>query len=814
MFLRIIKIILLLSINIGLIIVLNTKFGSIPPLGKLLDPFNGFWQNSEIKIADKFQTQLKGLTSQDAKVSYDSTLIPHIYAENDKDLYFLQGYVTAQMRLWQMEFQTHAAAGRLSEVIGKNKNVLKYDRFQRRKGLTWAAENFLKKSLENQISKIQLNAFSKGVNAYIDKLSYKEYPLEYKLLDYKPESWTPLKSALLLKYMADMLSIGENDFEYTNALKQLGRKDFDYLFPDMLDLQDPIVNGTTKWDFDSVTIKKPEINYPLIEDSNTNLENASIETPDPDNGSNNWAIGPSKTKSGNPILCNDPHLGLNLPSIWFTIHLKSPEVNVMGASIPGAPNVIVGFNDSIAWGVTNAKRDVVDWYKITFKTGEKKEYLYDSTWHEVREKIEEIKVRGQRPYYDTVNYTHWGPIVYDESFTPNFDKNGYSMRWTAHDESEELLTFYYLNRANNYSDYLEAIKYFSAPAQNIVFASHNGNIALWVQGKFPNKWEEQGKFVMDGSKSEYKWEKYIPQKHNVYTKNPERGYVSSANQHPVDSLYPYYNFDSHYEYYRNRRINRVLDSLDNITVQDMMRLQNDNFNLMASESLPAFMEKINPDSLNSIQKSVFIELKKWNYFNDANEIGASYFEEWFNQVYKLTWDEFRSDTLSLKAPNKTNTIKLIIENPTYKLFDISDTPKKETADDIIKIAYQNAVEKVEEWKKETLKKPTWALYKATYLQHLSRISAFSKEVKIGGNRGIVNATSKRHGASWRMVVELTPNGPEAWGIYPGGQMGSPGSKYYDNMIENWVKGNYIPLNLSFNPRENINETITTQYFKK
>ncbi|MEH0156362.1 penicillin acylase family protein [Limibacter armeniacum] len=774
-------------LTISLVVAMNTRMGTVPPVGKFLDPFNGFWQNAKTKQVDlPTTTQFPQLQGK-ATLLYDSLLIPHIYAESDHDLYFLQGYVTAANRLWQMEFQTHAAAGRISEIVGKD--AIEFDRAQRRKGLGFGAKNFMKQLEKDPQSSLVVNAYTEGINAYIASLSDKDLPIEYKLLNYKPEPWTALKCAYMLKYMADDLSGWNADFEYSNALALFGKEYFSTLYPDMLAKQDPVVNGTTEWDFEPLKAERPDNVAPIVD-----IKESLAAKPNPDNGSNNWAVNGTKTQSGNPMLCNDPHLGLNLPSIWYAIHLTSPTVNTMGVSLPGTPCIIIGFNENVSWGVTNARRDVQDWYKITYKDDSKSEYLLDENWVKTDKVIEEIKVRDGSTYLDTVCYTSWGPVMYDETFGDKKERNHYALRWTAHDPSVEVTTFYKLNRAKNYDDYRKALLHYTCPAQNFVFAANDGDIAMTIQGKFPLKWEEQGKFVMDGSTSSMAWQGFIPMEHNVYTKNPERGFVSSANQHPVDASYPYYNFDASYQYYRNRRINERLGSMSDITKDDMETLLDDNFNMMASESLPFFLASLDSTALNEHEVAIADKLAKWNCFNDATLIEPVYYEAWINKLYPMIWDEMTSNEALLLKPNKTVSIELLKNNPNLSFMDIQDTEKKETAIDLINLSFKEAIKEVQTWQENKDSNQDWAEYKGTYLRHLARLAPFNVTgIRNGGNSNIVNATSKRHGPSWRMVVEMDPKGTKAWGAYPGGQSGNPGNPYYQQMVNRWEACELYPL---------------------
>lgn len=792
---RIFKVSISAVITIALIYFLNNSWnvGSpIPPLGKFLDPFHGAWQNAETKEVSAEKLELQGL-KEGVIIAFDSMMIPHIYARNNEDLYFAQGYVTARQRLWQMEFQTHAAAGRISEIIGAA--ALDFDRRQRRLGMVYAAEQALKSAQTNPEALAMVESYTKGVNHYIASLNYEDLPLEYKLLNYKPEPWTHLKFGLLLKYMAKTLNIGDKDLEMTNALKLFGKDMVDLLWPDNENVGDPIVDNAGNWKFKPITLDTLPMALP---DELVNI--TPVEKPVKGVGSNNWAVSGVKTQTGSPILCNDPHLTLNLPSIWHIIHLQSPDVNVMGASLPGVPSVISGFNDSIAWGVTNAQRDLVDWYKIQFKDNSKKEYLSDGQWKSSRKVIEEIKIKGAVSYFDTITYTHHGPVVYDYSFHGDHQMNHYAFRWIAHDPSEEVLTFYKLNRARNHSDYLEALDHFTSPAQNFVFASVNGDIAMRVQGKYPVRRNEEGKFLLDGTKTSNEWQAFIPNDQNVMYTNPTRGFVSSANQYPVDDTYPYYVTATSFEAYRNRRINKLLSEMTEITPRDMMEMQADNYNLKAFESLPVMLAMIDSTALNPAQQNAYSQLKQWNYEYGINSLGASYYDAWWKAIFSLVWDEIKSSTVPLDYPSDYNTIRLIKEKPDLSFFDVIETPQKETAREVVQLAFQKSVETIETWRSEKGKEPRWADYKDTFIGHLLQgIPALSYHVEHGGTGDAINAASRTHGPSWRMIVSLEKTKVKAWGVYPGGQSGNPGSPYYNNMLNLWAKGNYISFQFESDP---------------
>ena len=592
--------------------------------------------------------------------------------------------------------------------------------------------------------------------------------------------------------MALELAGFENDFESTNAKSVFSSADFDKIYPIVMDSLDPIVPKGTEFAPPAIQVKVPPTADSLYFD-NKDSTTIQEQKPDKNNGSNNWAVSGQKTKSGYPILCNDPHLGLNLPSIWYEMQITTPSLNAYGVTFPGAPAIIIGFNDSCAFGFTNAQRDVRDYYEIKFKDSTHSEYWFDSSWVPSTYRIEDIKIKGEPDFFDTVYYTKIGPVMYDKKFngarsTGNKD---YAVRWKAHDRSNELKMFTLLNKANNYGDYLKAIKYLHTPGQNCIFASKNGDIAIWDQGEFPAKWYRQGDFVMPGTDSSYLWQGMIPQHENPHVVNPERGFVSSANQMPADTSYPYY-LGGSFPPYRGWEINKRLETMNNITPQDMMELQTDNFNVFGQMALPILLKNMQVDKLSPQEKKYFDILKKWNFRNDKDSKGATLFVVTWDSLETVIWkDEFVQSGMQLPWPSESTLLDDINKYPDFKYFDDINTPNVETLADDVTAAFKMATAVIRQADENG--KMEWAKYKDTHVEHLARLDAFSRlHLPIGGGLNTINAAKTQHGPSWRMVISLTPE-TEAYGVYPGGESGDPGSKYYDDFVDTWATGKYFRL---------------------
>lgn len=794
---RIIPFFISAAVTAGLVYVLNTSWkiggNSTPLFGAFLSPQHGFWQNAEAANEDFTATlnfaQLKGKVS----VYLDDRLVPHIFAAQENDAYFVQGYLHAKFRLWQMELQTHAAAGRATEIIGEK--ALNHDREFRRLGMVYAAEIAEKEMSKDPVIKSECDAYTDGVNTYIKSLTESTLPLEYKLINYKPELWSNLKTALLLKYMSYDLAAHEEDFEMTNAMSFFNKDDFEKLFPYVQDSLDPIIPKRTpflKQTVFPVAPAKADSAY-----FKQTAQAAETQKPDMANGSNNWAVSGSKTKSGAPILCNDPHLGLNLPSLWYELQISTPSFNAYGVSFPGAPGVIIGYNDSCAFGFTNGGRDVRDYFEIIFKDDSRKEYLFNGTYHATSFRVDTFKIKGQPDFIDSVAYVKLGndvcPVMFDKNFGGKRMDNhkNYAVRWTAHDASNELRIFNQLNHAKNYADYQAAAQNLLTPGQNCVFACKNGDIALRTQGNWPAKWKGQGDFVMPGTDTSYLWQGFIPQSEVPFQYNPERAFVSSANQKPVDETYPYY-IGRVYPMYRGFEINKRLSAMNNITADDMMQLQTDNYNCFAAMAMPFILKNINQAALNADEQKYFSILKQWNMRHDVGSNGPTVFVNFWKEFEAAVFnDEYAKAAANVERPLESTLLEAVLKDSAWKFLDNITTAQTETLADVVTTAFKKATIICKE--AELSGRLAWEKFKATHIDHLAKLPAFSRaNLPIGGGTHIINATKETHGPSWRMVIELTQK-TNAHGVYPGGQSGNPGSKFYDSFVDTWAAGKYYEL---------------------
>ena len=775
-----------LTALILLIYILSHQLADIFPLGKMLDPFIGAVQNNEGADPAARRMDIDGLQLHDsAAVYFDSRRVPHIYASSDNDLYKVQGYVTATLRLWQMDFLSYASAGRLSEIFSEG--FLDYDRGQRRLGILEAARRSLAMIEKDTATDRALTAYTAGVNAYIRGLSYKNMPFEYKLLDYKPEPWTKLKTVLVMKYMAFTLSGYEEDYSMTGMMLALGEDAFNKFYPDIAGPVSPMTPGNER---SSEPIQR-RIGRPGYLDYSFLSTRPVVQdhTYNPKLGSNSWAVSGKRTRSGHPILCSDPHLNLSLPAIWLEMQLSCPGMNVYGVSIPGTPAVVIGFNENIAWGLTNGADDARDWYKLRISP-DYTSYLIDGKWLKMDQHTEVIMRRDRKPFYDTVYWTVQGPVVNTESFSQHPELKDHALRWALHDPSDEFLTFMQLSRARDYKDYREALTHYSCPIQNFTFAGRDNTIAAVHQGRMPRKYPGEGKFILDGTRSDPVSRSYIPQDSLPAVVNPSCNYVFTANQPPADGAYPYY-YNGYFSENRANRIRQVLEKDSLADVRSMEALQLDNINPFATAAISVLIAVLDTSRLAPDERNAVRLLRTWNGAYDASEERAGLFELWWRNVKNTVCETFRSYPFFTRLPDDYVLLDLIRDKPEDACFDRQATPGKETARDIADSAFREA------WKLYSSMKSKgsvrWADNNAVNILHPTNIAALSRTgMPSAGYPEAVNAMSSGWGPSWRMVVELGDR-PNAYGIYPGGQTGNVGSRRYDEFVNDWNKGHYYHL---------------------
>ncbi len=760
--------------------------GAVPPVGALLDPANGIWHvAASAQLPREARAKVPGLTAP-VRVIYDDRAVPHIFAVTEGDAQRALGYVVARDRLFQLEVQSRAGAGTLTELLGPA--ALAEDRATRAAGLGAAAEWKLASVQRDDSGEMALlTAFADGANAYIDHLAPRDYPFEYQLLRRPPRRWEPVHAIHLFGRMAYTLSYNDDELRHLRASALVGRAAAEALFPVNNPLQEPIQPSRRREPRTNFRAIPPPGNADprlfLLADAPRRRGNEAVAI-----GSNNWAVAPQRTRAGYALLAGDPHLELTLPSIWYEAHLVVPgALDAYGVTIPGAPSIILGFNRDIAWTSTNVEGDFLDRYVETVDDSARPtRYRLDGAWRPLTLRIESYNdASGRALATDTIYWTHRGPMRRTAG-------RWISMRWTALDSSVSPLLFERGQHARSAAEWMEGMRSYRSPAQNLLVADRVGTIAIRSTGAFPIRpGNGRGDLLRDGSTSKSDWTGYVvPQKY-PRSANPARGFLSSNNQQPLDPA-----DDKRYlgadwpAPWRAIRINELMRANANVTPDDMRRWQTDPHSARAEVFVPAFLAAARARPGDTALAPGARYLAQWDRTYTVDNQRAILFEFAMRELVERTWDELDPASTGL-SPDGAVLVELM-QQPRSPWWDDRRTPGViETRDDILCAALTAAYRRAEHelggaddggWR--------WGRNRQATIMHLLRIPALSvMHAPSQGGSGTLNplSASGTEGASWRMVVELGPE-VRAWGTYPGGQSGNPASARYMDHVDTWSRG--------------------------
>jgi penicillin amidase len=619
----------------------------------------------------------------EVQVLRDEWGVPHIYAENEHDLFFAQGYVHAQDRLWQMEYNRRTGYGTLSEVFGELS--VNGDRFLRTLGMRRSAESELARLDDDALS--ILEAYADGVNAYIES-HRSELPLEFTLLGHQPEPWQPLDTLVWGKVMSFNLSTDfGSELIRMRLIDDLGEEVAAQLMPPYAD-GEPIIVPEAATGYQGLDIATEEIFQTMA---------ALSLAPNLDWGSNGWVISGEHTASGMPILANDTHLPLGVPSVWYENGLHGGRFDVVGFTFPGVPLVVLGHNQDIAWGITAMVGDIQDLYIERLNDPDKPtQYAFEGEWRDLEIIEETINVNNGEPETLTIRLTHHGPLFNDAINNPA-RVEPVSLAWSEYHEAGIVQAFIELNLATDWESFRAALEHWDSPTQNVLYADVEGNIGYQAVGKIPIRPEQHGGvFPVPGWTGEYDWQGFIPRDELPFEFNPDRGYIVTANNKVAPDDYPY-----HIAYiwgapYRARRITELLDGRSNLTLDDMSQIQEDTYSLPAETLLPHLLAV---EPANELEREMLEQLAEWDLRYEVDSVPASVFYGWYWFLVKNILVDEMGEGVMLGYFNQatfTNThvpftIDLM-ERPDDPWFDDVNTPEIETRDEIVHRAFADVLE--------------------------------------------------------------------------------------------------------------------------
>ena len=772
--------------------------------------------------------QLTGLDGP-VDVYRDSMGIPQIYATTLHDLFMAQGYVHAQDRFWQMDFWRHTGSGTLSEMFGAKQADT--DAFLRTLGWRQVAEQEVASYDAESLS--ILNAYADGVNAYLKDHQGTAISLEYGILkiltpNYKPAPWTPVNTLTWGKAMAwDLGGNMDTEIERATLLKTLTPEQVAELFP-AYPSDHPVIipeMGQTS-SRSSGSYSLPNVDWSMISSRFSTLTDLLGPTGD-GIGSNSWAISGALTATGMPLLANDPHLGIQMPSIWYQIGLHCRPVSaacpyeVAGYSFAGVPGVIIGHNQNIAWGFTNTGPDVQDLYIEKINPANPNQYEYNGKWVDMTLRTETIQTGGGTPVTVTVRSTQHGPIISDtygkltdfntKTGVSTPDTYAISLRWTALEPSTIFQAIWGFDRAANWDEFRQAAQKFNVPGQNLLYADVKGNIGYQMPGNVPIRKNGDGSLPVPGWTDQYEWTGYIPFDKLPSVFNPSKGYIVTANNAVVGSSYPYLiTTDWNYGFRADRIGEMITKAPSKIDIAYIQKIQGDNYDASAATFVP-LLEQLKFQAGTPDQAKALDLLKNWDYQANMDSAPAAVFEVFWKN---LLADTFNDDLPEAYRPGGGSrwmeVMRTLAAQPNNTFWDDKTTTDKvETMDDILARAFTESVTEIEKLQGNDPAKWNWGgLHTATFVNQtlgksgIAPIEALFNRgpFPAGGGQDMVNSTgwdpTNGYFVDWlpsmRMIVDLG-NLSNSLTVHTTGESGHAYAPHYIDMANLWRKIQYYPM---------------------
>ena len=727
----------------------------------------------------------------------DTYGVPHIFAQNEEDLFYAAGYYAARDRLFQMSVVNYSVRGELAYAFGDE--MIQSDVYLR----TWRIHDTAKK-LVGELNKETVDligAFCAGINYRIKEV-YNDLPIEFKLTGMKPPVWNPAIVTGYSRMMArEMSSSWKPEVVFGAIENYFGKDKLREIYPYYGDSHPTIAeNKNIKKEIFS-SIMSQEL---YLEKTLGYISSAA--------GSNNWVVSGSRTKSGKPLLANDPHLGFTQPPRWYEMHLKGGRFHVSGLCLAGIPMPIIGQNEHIAWGFTNSMVDDMDFFNETINPNNKNQYLFDGKWQDMKIVKETIKLKNNRDTTVTIRLTHHGPIITDVHNLLKDENMALSMAWTGNWLTKEIDGLFGLATSKSWSDFSRSVQQFGVPGQNIVYADVEGNIG-WRPAVFlPIRKEGFSLTPRPGDDPSYDWRGIVPFKKMPFLFNPKKGYIATANNKTIDDTFPYYISGLWADPSRAQQIVARLDTMEKATVDEMKSIQLDHTSLFAKEITPYLLSIKTGSETGKLKKAIGL-LENWNFVESPESKGALVFHSVLRQVVisifgdelELLGDKYLDAFTSMKYLHNRSLRKILADGNSSWIDNIRTREKIETLEEILKTAFINGVKDIERVAGQNINNWQWG--RAHYLTHKHKIgskktldwifgfnvgpylSGGSDKSPNAGSYSFSDPYAQTAGASMRRVVDFS-NLNETQQIIPTGQSGLYNSRHYDDQAELYHKGGY------------------------
>ena len=772
--------------------------GPLPALGPTFNPATGAWTMAADATAPVNETLTIPGLAQPVRVIFEKDGTAHVIAQTDADLFVAVGYVHARFRLFQMDLMRRQGEGRLSQVVGKA--ALDSDRFELQLGLLRTAQQEWAQA--DDVTKNALTAYARGVNDRISEAKRQhQLPVMFTLLGYEPQPWTPIETLIVKGDMTQTLNFTDTPLVMALLNKSLGA--------DLTSTWFPVLPPNPQSPYDPGPYPtKPTVAPIAAMRSVTDSEAATaaalherLAALPPGllatgGASNNWAVSSAKSASAGALLAGDPHLHLTLPSIWFQLTEDSPDYHTSGVSIPGTPVVLIGHNQHIAWSLTDAQNQQTFFYEEKEDGAHPGQYFWKDAWHAYETVNYDIPVLGGPTDHLTVKLSTHGPVISERGQTT-------SVWWAGNVPSQDIGVLMRVGQASDYQGFRDALRDWHSPTHNFVYADDAGNIGLISAGYFPLVAQGQPWLPMPGT-GEYDVTGTVPYDDIPQVYDPSEGFIWSANQRQVGPDYPYYigtasNFFD--PGYRANEIKRVLSQAGKLSAADMMALQTDTRDFLASEITPQLVGALAGDQLTTSEQQARDLLAGWDFRMETGSAAASmwwtFWQAYLSQTFDSIW---KAKNVTVDRHELDDALSQYLETLTLKSppscgLACSPSIAAPSQDAALRAAFHAAFSALQTTLGADPASWTWGRIHTRELENLAQVSGLSygpRADRGDGNTPLAaGGFPSTHGPSWRMVVDW---GTHTFsGIYPGGQSENPASTWYENRVDTWWNGLYAPM---------------------